>query len=229
MPTDLTNTAISTTYKGILQSQGVPLSAGRTIIYDGVGTKTALSLGTANAGVSITGVTSGSCQFYTNILTTAADTPNTLITKSYADSLSSSSGNPLGSYPVGSVYISVVATNPGITFGGTWQALAPGRVLMGVGTVIDNQTIPQCRTFTAGACGGELNHVLTKCEMPSHGHSVGGVVNQLVTKSTCNGASGCNQAHFVYTTTGSTGACGGDIPHNNLQPYLVVYMWQRTA
>jgi hypothetical protein len=71
-------------------------------------------------------------------------------------------------YPVGCVYTSTSATNPGTTFGfGTWVAFAAGRVMVGVGGA-----------FTAGATGGSA------------------------------GASGTNA---------------------NLQPYIVVYVWNRTV
>ena len=37
-------------------------------------------------------------------------------------------------YPVGSIYLSVVNTNPATWFGGTWSLIAQGRTLVGVDT-----------------------------------------------------------------------------------------------
>lgn len=64
-------------------------------------------------------------------------------------------------YPVGAIYISTAATNPGTLFGGTWTAIAPGRVLIGANA-----------TYEAGSTGGASSHVLTTAEMPSHTHTV---------------------------------------------------------
>lgn len=72
-------------------------------------------------------------------------------------------------YPVGSIYMSMSATNPAELFGGTWEQIAQGRCLIGAGTGTDSRS--ESKTFTAGATGGEYNHVLTVGEMPSHSHS----------------------------------------------------------
>ena len=81
-------------------------------------------------------------------------------------------------YPVGSIYMSVNSANPGTVMGGTWEELAPGRVLVGAGTVGQ-------RTFTGGDTGGEYSnsytpsgtvggHTLTTSEIPSHTHTFTG-------------------------------------------------------
>ena len=72
-------------------------------------------------------------------------------------------------YPVGSIYLSTNATNPGTLFGGTWEAFAQGRVLIGAGTGTDSRN--ESKEFTAGETGGEYNHQLTTNEMPSHTHT----------------------------------------------------------
>ena len=66
-------------------------------------------------------------------------------------------------YPVGSIYQSTKATNPGTFLGGTWRSLSD-RFLIGAGAK------------AAGATGGEESHTLTVSEMPSHTHKwlVGG-------------------------------------------------------
>lgn len=58
MALDLTDQDMSETYIGLLHAQGEPLPViGRTVVYDGIGNATALSLGRVDAGVKITGVT----------------------------------------------------------------------------------------------------------------------------------------------------------------------------
>ena len=68
-------------------------------------------------------------------------------------------------YPVGSIYMSVNSSNPGSLFGGTWEKMPAGRVLIPEGES-DWGT-----TYTAGSQGGEATHTLTVDEMPSHKHS----------------------------------------------------------
>lgn len=119
-------------------------------------------------------------------------------------------------YPIGSIYSSTVSTNPATLFGfGTWVAFAAGRVLVGVGT--------SDQAFAAAATGGESNHVLTTPEMPAHTHQqlLGGTVHNY---NIAGGAGiGGDANNSLTTSTGGGGA------HNNLQPYVVVYMWNRTA
>ena len=117
-------------------------------------------------------------------------------------------------YPIGSIYTSTVSTNPNTLFGfGTWVAFGAGRVLVGVGT--------SDVTYTAGTSGGESTHTLTVAEMPSHAHST------QVFPDPIGGGSGSDLRRGVYT--GLTGYTGGNGAHNNLQPYIVVYFWNRTA
>lgn len=118
-------------------------------------------------------------------------------------------------YPVGSIYMSVNSANPSELFGGTWIQLKD-KFLLGAGD-----------TYSGGNTGGEAEHTLTIAEMPSHSHrqncSGGG-------SSTGNfnvniGPCSANNKIGEY----DTGITGGGQAHNNMPPYLVVYMWQRTA
>jgi hypothetical protein len=116
-------------------------------------------------------------------------------------------------YPVGSIYIETTGVNPGTTFGvGTWTAFGAGRVLVGVGT--------SDAVFAAGATGGESTHTLITAEMPAHTHTAamnnGGYVDY-------------DDGGGVTVGNATSGSTGGDGAHNNLQPYIVVYMWTRTA
>jgi Microcystin-dependent protein len=119
-------------------------------------------------------------------------------------------------YPVGSVYINAsVSTNPGTLLGfGTWTAFGAGRVLVGLDA-------GQTEFDTAEETGGAKTHTLTVDEIPAHSHSV---------VSTGYRTNSFDSGTFVgNNTAGQTGSTGGGDPHNNLQPYIVVYMWKRTA
>lgn len=91
------------------------------------------------------------------------------VTKSDGSSFTFSSFKLDNVYPVGSIYMSTSPTNPHNLFGGTWEAYAQGRVLIGVGEGTDANGVK--KTFNAGATGGEYEHTLTVGEMPSHNHS----------------------------------------------------------
>ena len=126
-------------------------------------------------------------------------------------------------YPVGSIYMSVKATNPGTLFGGTWVAIAQGRTLVGVNTSDNDFKTPE-------KTGGEKTHTLTVAEMPSHSHKIGtqNLWKQAPTYGNINpGATeGANQADVQPN---QTNVRGNNEPHNNLQPYLCVYIFKRTA
>lgn len=193
-------------------------------------------------------------------------------------------------YPVGSIYISVTATNPGTFFGGTWERIKD-RFLLASGDIYAN-----------GATGGEATHTLTSSEMPSHTHTFtgkahshglnshthtydksatttggtaitvdqmpshshviatkdqagsgtsigsprpaeeGGVATNRSTKATGGGKTHNHSITLTSTNTGKASGntaeatqggtnaeTGGGNAHNNMPPYLAVYIWQRTA
>jgi hypothetical protein len=118
-------------------------------------------------------------------------------------------------YPIGSVYTNYsVSTNPGTLLGiGTWVAIA-GRVVVGLdGT--------QTEFDTAGETGGAKTHTLTTDEIPAHTHTYykGGLTGDVA-------GPGFN---YLQTSLQNTGSTGGGSAHNNLQPYVVCYVWRRTA
>ena len=120
-------------------------------------------------------------------------------------------------YPVGSIYMSVNSTNPKTLFGGTWVQIKD-RFLLAAGT-----------TYKAGATGGEAAHTLTESEMPSHNHAVyypnAGAADHSAPGSYPDGPS-----DSTYYAIGSyTSSAGGDRAHNNMPPYIAVYVWKRTA
>lgn len=120
-------------------------------------------------------------------------------------------------FPVGSVFISTVATDPSSLLGyGTWAAFGTGQVMVSY-----SAGDPDFGTLLA--TGGEKTHVLTIPEMPSHDHTIGSIA---VSGGGSNNFSPTNSAINTSNHTSSTGGGGA---HNNLQPFVVVQFWKRTA
>lgn len=144
-----------------------------------------------------------------------------------AAAITSLVGNLL--FPVGAIYSSTSSTNPGTSLGfGTWTQFAAGRMMMGAGGA-----------FSPGATGGSNDaivvshtHTATVTD-PSHAHTYGqtsGGVQGNVANPTPFGPGTAYSTSTAVTgisvgisTTGSSGT------NANLPPYIVVYMWQRTA
>lgn len=130
-------------------------------------------------------------------------------------------------FPVGAVYITYNNNNPGNFLGGTWVQFGKGQTLIGQGQFTDKNEITY--TFAEGETGGEYKHKLTVSEMPSHNH------RQQVAAGTGN-ADGYQRRDYngegysnLYDALHDTQNRGGDGYHNNLQPYITVYFWRRTA
>ena len=123
-------------------------------------------------------------------------------------------------YPVGVIYESTSSTSPATIMGGTWERFGNGRVLVGVS---ENES----EFKSVNKSGGSKTHTLTVDEMPSHSHA------QYVSANNGNQAirrdysSDGNSS--LYPQGNNTGNTGGNKPHNNLQPYVTVYRWRRTA
>lgn len=149
-------------------------------------------------------------------------------------------------YPVGSIYMSTVSTNPATLFGfGTWEAMPAGHVLLAQGKSSWGTT------YNAGSTGGEATHQLTVGEIPNHNHTgsintAGEHTHSLTLKAlwgdgngsgngwagdTRDGGSRTNTFSTVgnHTHTVTINSTGSGQPHNNLQPYISVYMWKRTV
>jgi hypothetical protein len=129
-------------------------------------------------------------------------------------------------YPVGAIYMSVVGTSPASFFGGTWERLKD-RFLLGAGD-----------TYSAGKTGGAATHALTVSELPRHNHAQqinvpgesglykmvqgtsGTVWGKTLSEGTVKGLT-ASKVDTDYTGSGTA--------HNNMPPYLTVYMWKRVA
>lgn len=120
-------------------------------------------------------------------------------------------------YPVGSIYINAsVSTNPATLLGfGTWVAFGAGKVIVGLDS-------SDTDFDTAEETGGAKTHTLTTSEIPSHTHA-------LDTSDNPGGTGAIEVAGGAPTSTQTTQATGGGGAHNNLQPYIVAYMWKRTV
>jgi len=122
----------------------------------------------------------------------------------------------LQAYPVGAVYISVVATSPATLFGGTWAVFGAGRALVSLdSTDTDFDTAEEER--------GAKTHTLTTDELPAHTHSF--TAMQYTAINNDRGGGG----QLAESSSSNTGSTGGGSAHNNIQPSIVVYMWKRTA
>lgn len=131
-------------------------------------------------------------------------------------------------YPVGSVYTTMDAADPATRWAGTtWERFGQGKMLLSANTV-----------YPAGSTGGEATHTLTTAEMPVHRHSlriqntVGGSMGNSsdagITAGTKNSINTDTDSHYTNQPRAISDSGGGQ-PHNNMPPYISVYMWKRTA
>ena len=125
-------------------------------------------------------------------------------------------------YPVGSIYMSVNDTSPTTLFGGTWEQIKD-RFLLSAGD-----------KYSSGSTGGESTHKLTIDEMPSHRHQL--MCDSTTTSANTNITYALTDHKVEKTSTGASyrdlnpiAYTGGSQEHNNMPPYLTVYVWKRTA
>lgn len=147
-------------------------------------------------------------------------------------------------YPVGSIYTTTIGTfdpnaltdsNGNRVFPGGWSRFGAGRVLIGAGSITINEqaaagngvtSVQNTYTYTGGQMGGEVKHGISYDEMPSHDHIMAAPTGGAATfMSTANVI---NQAN-LNATVQHTSDTGGGALHNNMQPYIVVYFWNRVS
>lgn len=145
-------------------------------------------------------------------------------------------------YPVGSIYINAsVSTNPATLLGfGTWEAFGAGRVMVGLnasdssfdtvgetGGSKDATVVSHTHTATSTVSDPGHNHAqLTYAAASSGGTKPVGYANTGTTPSYLYNTADAQTGVSVSTSVASTGSSGANA---NLQPYIVVYMWKRTA
>ena len=128
-------------------------------------------------------------------------------------------------YPVGSIYINAgVSTSPATLMGfGTWSRYGEGRVLV-------SQSVSDTEFDTLGETGGSKTHTLSVSELPSHTHTHTVKTGRSFSSSIGNAPVVQGSDNTILSTSDeTTSSTGSGSAHNNLQPYIVVYMWRRTA
>lgn len=146
---------------------------------------------------------------------------NDAATKAYVDSKVAAGGADISTilskvYPVGSIYMSVNSASPATLFGGTWERIKD-QFLLAAGD-----------KYAAGKTGGEATHTLTENEIPAHRHSIW-FPNAGGEQSAAIGYPEAGSKNTWYAEASKTAGAGGGAAHNNMPPYLTVYVWKRTA
>ena len=134
-------------------------------------------------------------------------------------------------YPVGSVYITYNNVNPGTFLGGTWERFGQGRTLVGEGTGNDGST---SMSFTPNSSDGKYKN--THYHVTSFGWDMNsfyagkpdGAKNGDYNRTSVipngyiinAGSSQTSQSRLNWTD---------DRTISNVQPYIVVFFWRRTA
>ena len=208
----LTDKYIDDDYDGLLHSNAEELPVtGQEDIYDGLGNKSSLKLGRACEGATICGPLT-----LDNLIVNGLTLINAI-------------------YPIGSVYFSVLSINPATTLGGTWEQIAIGRFIAGVGSTTDKNGL--AGTVVSGNnTTGEYAHTLTEAELPAHVHaplylqydeddnpdpSIPAASVIINNKAAAGGA--------IEQTNSTTASTGGGLAHNNLPPTFGMYVFKRTA
>lgn len=165
-------------------------------------------------------------------------------------------GGGLQAYPVGSIYFSDRNTDPATLFGGTWERFAQGRMLVGLDetdpdfdTVLETGGEKEHDLLASELPGHEhTSGTLVTNTGTAHDHtagsltvsqrsaagSAGGAVrgnSTIVGDAQVNGTTGTSGGAHTHVISGNTGGvvgANGD-PHENMSPYIVVYIWRRTA
>lgn len=128
-------------------------------------------------------------------------------------------------YPIGSIYISVSDVSPAKFLGGTWEEFAKGRTIVGIDSTNNTNT----RFKKPGATGGSETVKLEISQLPEHVHYIKmsastGVIQDTDAFTNIGIKSESGPIHY-----GDTAKAGLNQPHENMPPYIVVYMWKRVS
>ena len=156
-------------------------------------------------------------------------------------------------YPVGSIYLSMNEANPSTYLGGTWVQI-PGRFLVGCSsttgftagttggtdavTLTETQTPAHTHPIEGFSSSSTLNastwiHYTSTGEIKVWGKKNTAGDNQLIWGGGSAEHPAGSGSHFrggyIGARDGETAATGGDLSHNNVPPFISVYIWKRTA
>ena len=119
------------------------------------------------------------------------------------------------------------ATEVSEMFGGTWERFAQGRMLLGSDYTDDESSNSKNYTIIE-TLSGEATHTLTVDEMPEHNHELLMCPTGDSPSSTAAPYRGAlNKTEFSNLT--AIQPVGGNQPHNNMPPYIVVDMWKKVS
>jgi len=142
-------------------------------------------------------------------------------------------------YPLGSIYTNAsYGTNPATLFGfGTWTQFGAGKVLVGIngadasfdvlgetGGSKDSVVVSHTHTASGTTGGQSATHTHASVAMQVGGPF--GSTDRSDFSFTTSSVNSNDHTHAFSATTNDPGVSGVNA---NLQPYVVVYIWQRTA
>lgn len=127
-------------------------------------------------------------------------------------------------YPIGSIYISVNDVSPASFLGGTWKEFAKGKTLVGIDSTNNTNT----RFKYPRATGGLETVKLEISQLPEHSHSIKMSVSTGAIQDTNAFTNIGIKSESGPVNYGYTNKAGLNQPHENMPPYIVVYMWERT-
>ena len=142
-------------------------------------------------------------------------------------------------YPIGGLYTTTVNSDPAALLGfGTWQRFAEGRTLVGFSSDVTSATPDWLKV--ANNTFGEYTNTLSNDQIPAHFHTIVGDDELRVgSRFGSDGLIPNSETIYPYDSKSDgtpaagrqyrSGVTGGNQPHNNVQPSIVVFIWRRTA
>lgn len=147
-------------------------------------------------------------------------------------------------FPVGSLFFTTINSNPSSYLGGTWERVAEGLFLVGVGKGTDVNGVE--RDFVSGANDGEYEHIQTLNELATHSHTItdnghthgytdkyrgtSSYGNDLALNNVAGTSVSTDNKTTNSATTGITiNSTGNNQGINTVNPSFGMYVWERTA